>query len=128
MLPRWHGRDSKKTPVTGATSVFASREYQERLCPEQLRHRIRRAIDDADRTAVGGDVLLVVIDAQRAANRGHEVEGADRAFDDGGGFGIGAADDLAAADAGARHHAAPRTRIVVAARLGPASVDARRTA
>src|SRR5207247_134633 len=82
----------------------------------------------ADRTAIGGHVLAVVVDAQRAADRGHEVEGGDRPFDDGGGLGVGAADDLAAADAGARHHAAPRTRIVIAARLGAAGVDPWRAA
>ncbi len=55
-------------------------------------------------------VLLVVVDAQDAADGGHEVERGYGTIDDGGGLGVGAADDLAAADAAAEHRQRPGAR------------------
>src|SRR5262245_2035968 len=90
----------------------------------QLRDRVGAAIDDADGATIRSDVLLVVIDAQDAAHGRHEVERADRTLDHGGRFGVGSADDLPAADAAADHDARPGPRIVVAAGLSAALVDA----
>jgi len=58
-------------------------------------------LDDANRTADRGLVGLRVVDAEDAADRGHEVDGADRPLDHRGRFGVGATNDLTAADASA---------------------------
>src|SRR5262249_33947131 len=99
-----------------------------RIGLQKLRDRVGPAVDDADGAAVAGLVLLVVVDAEHAADGGEEVERGDGALGDGGRFGVGAADDLAAADAAAEHDARPGPRIVVAAGLGAALIDPRRTA
>src|SRR5581483_12486349 len=82
-------------------------------------------VHDADRPAVGALVVPGVIDPQDTANRGHESDDADGAFDNGAGVLIGAADDLSAADAAADQHRAPGASVMVAA---AAAGDLRRPA
>src|SRR5438105_2089123 len=123
MRLRTFGANTKQKSREHSFAGFLVLQTNAARLREQLGHRRCRAIDDADWAAVGGVVLAVVVDAQGAANRGHEVEGADRAFGDGGGLGVGAADDLPAADAAPHHDARPGARVVIAAWLGAAGVD-----
>src|SRR5262245_36339766 len=102
--------------------------YKSECVLDEARDRIGAAIDDANRPAQGRVILARVIDAEDVADGGHEVDAAHRSLGDGGGLGVGAADDLPAADAAARQDARPGPRIVVAARLGAAIVDPRRAA
>src|SRR5205823_2009875 len=81
------------------------------------------AVDDADGPADRREVFLARIDAEAVAHGAEEVGDADGTVDDVVAGGVGAADDLAAANAPARQGDAERPREMVAARVG---VDARR--
>src|SRR5262249_24879683 len=89
---------------------------------------IGAAIDDADGAADRRGILLVVVDAQDAADGCHEVERAHGTFDHGRGLRFGTADDLPTAETSAEHDERPGTRIGIAPRLGAALVDPRRAA
>ena len=85
---------------------------------QRLAHRLRARRDDADRPADVRQVLLLVLDAQRLADRGQQLRHRHRAVLDGRPVGPGVADHLAALDAAAGQDRAERVGPVVAA-VGP---------
>src|SRR2546423_12781642 len=90
---------------------------------EQLAHGLS-AVDDADGPADGREILLARIDAEALAHGAEEIGDADGPIGDVVAGSVGAADDLAAANAPARQGDAEGPREMVAARVG---VDARRS-
>src|SRR5438552_4023683 len=77
----------------------------------QARNRRGAAVHDADGPAVARLVLQIEVDAQDRTDRRHEIDRAHRALGDGGRLGVGAADDLSAADAAAGQYRAPGARV-----------------
>ncbi len=81
---------------------------------EQLIQRRRVAVDEADRLAADA-VAARVVDAERLENRRCEILYLDRAVLDGHATAVGAADDAAAAHAGAGEGGRPGASVVVVA-------------
>ena len=67
---------------------------------EQLADHLA-AVDDLDRPAIGGQIFLVRVDRQHLAERDEQILHADGAIGDVYAVGVGGADHLSAAHAGA---------------------------
>src|SRR5947209_368297 len=105
------GSDSfVKAPLCrGSTSLrYSSKQFLDHLLP---------LIDDSHGSAVAGVEVLGVVDVQRLADGGHEVDGADGPLLHVGPLPVGAADDLAGLEAAAGQQGRPGPRVVIAAAL-----------